>query len=114
MCPLGLIVCYLSLRKKLGHNSDNDYLFPKVCAKYEKVLPTHDVKISIPQTPITYKTYEERFYKHYKQTTLKNVRVLSNYSSSFFRKEGSKELADKEMQSSLTQEIVQHNFWKGL
>ena len=29
MCPVGLIVCYLSLCQKLGHNSDKNYLFKR-------------------------------------------------------------------------------------
>ena len=31
LCPVSLIVCYLSLRYKLGHNSDNDYLLKGLC-----------------------------------------------------------------------------------
>ena len=93
----------------MGYISDKDDLFPSVCAKYEKVLPTHDVEIPIPQTPVLYKTYEERFHRHSKQTALKNVRVLSNYSSSFFRQDGSKKLADNNLKSSLNHDIFQHN-----
>ena len=37
--------------------------------------------------------------------------MLSNYSSFSFRQDGLKELADKGMHSSLTQGIVQYNFW---
>ena len=60
MCPVKLIVCYLSLCHKLGHNLDNDYLFPNVCAKFGKVLPTQKVIIQIPQTPMTYNNYRNR------------------------------------------------------
>ena len=34
MCPVKLIDYYLSLCHKLGHNSDNDYLFPNVCPRF--------------------------------------------------------------------------------
>ena len=92
--PIGLNRWLFVPLKNLGHISDKDYLFPTVCAKYEKVLPTHEVKIPFPQTPTTYKTYEERFYKHSEQMVLKKVRVLSNYSSSSFRQEGLRKSAD--------------------
>ena len=54
MCPFRLIVCYLSLRKKLDYISANDFLFPSVCARYENVLPTHDIEIQLPPTPVSY------------------------------------------------------------
>ena len=105
MCPLGLIVCYLSLLKKLDYISEEDYLFPLVCAKYEKVLPTHGIEIQIPPNPVSYRTYEERFHRHSRQTALKNIRVTPNYSSSSFRQDRSRKLADNTLKSSLIWEI---------
>ena len=64
MCPVALIDSYLTHHNKLGHNLDNDYIFPNVGAKFERVLPMHDVTIQIPQTPITYDDYR----KHLKKT----------------------------------------------
>ena len=34
MCPIALIDSYLILCKKLGHNLDDDYIFPNVGAKF--------------------------------------------------------------------------------
>ena len=53
MCPVALIDSYLTLRNKLGHNLDDDYIFPHVSAKFARVLPTHEVAIQIPKAPIT-------------------------------------------------------------
>ena len=35
MCSVDFIDSYLVHCKNLGHNSDRDYLFPQVCAKFE-------------------------------------------------------------------------------
>ena len=89
MCPVSLIVCYLYLRRMLGHNSDNDYLFPNVCSKFEKVLLTHEVTIQIPQTPITYNNYWSRPKKHLNDETLKEMGVsATDYSTHSFRRGG--------------------------
>ena len=52
MSPLALIDSYLTLCNKLGHNSDNDYIFSNGGAKFEKILPRHDVVIQIPKVSI--------------------------------------------------------------
>ena len=49
MCPVALIELYLTLRNKLSHNWDNDYIFSNAGAKFERVLLTHDDTIQIPK-----------------------------------------------------------------
>ena len=104
MCPLELIICYLSLWKKLDYISAEDYLFPSVCAKFKNVLPTHDIEIQFPPNPVSYITYGERLHRHSRQSALKNVRV-TNYSSSSFRQDSLRRSADNTLKSSLIQEI---------
>ena len=81
MCPFRLIICYLSLRKKLDYISAEDFLFPLVCVKFKNVLPTHDIEIQFPPNPVSYRTYEERFHRHSRQTSLRNLRVIPHPST---------------------------------
>ena len=64
MCPVALIDSYLTHRNKLGHNSDNDYIFPQVGAKFERIVPTHEIVIQIPTVAITYNNYRKHLKKH--------------------------------------------------
>ena len=101
MCPVGLIVCYLSLCHTLDHKSDKDYVFPNVCAKFGKVLPTQKVIIQIFQTPMTYNNYKNRLKKYLDDETLKDMGVSAvDYSTHDFRKGGLSILADGEMHQS--------------
>ena len=47
MCPVALIDSYLVHRNNLGHNSDHNYIFPQIGAKFEWVSPTYYVTIQI-------------------------------------------------------------------
>ena len=55
--PVSLIVCYLSLRHKLGHNSDKDLLFPNTKANFNKSLNIHYIVILEPIESMTYNNY---------------------------------------------------------
>ena len=76
MCPVALIDSYLTLRNKLGHNSDNDYIFPQVGAKFERIVPTHKIVIQIPTVAITYDNYRKCLKKHLDCKTLKEMGIF--------------------------------------
>ena len=61
MFLVALIKLYLTLCNKLGHNLDNDYIFPQVGAKFARVLPTHNIPIQIPTISIAYNNYRKLF-----------------------------------------------------
>ena len=44
-CPVYLIQKYLDHRASLGHNGKNDYIFPLVGAKWQRVKPSYFVDI---------------------------------------------------------------------
>ena len=58
MCPVVLIDLFLTQSNKLGHNADNDY---NVGAKFERILPIHDIAILISEVPIKYDNYRKHF-----------------------------------------------------
>ena len=104
MCPLALIDSYLTHRNKLGHNSDNDYIFPNVGAKFARVLPTHDIAIQIPKVPITYNNYRKHLKQHLDCKTLKEMGVTpEDYSTHSFRIGGMSVLADGEVHPAFLQ-----------
>ena len=113
MCPVKLIVCYLSLPHKLGHNSDNDYLFPNVCAKFRKPMQTHDIVIQIPKDSMSYNNYRGILKKHLEDKTLKDMGVsVTYYSTHSFQREGLSILADVEMHPSYIKNNAQHKCWE--
>ena len=56
-CPVSLLNKYLAHRNSLGHNDENDLIFPQVGAKWERVKPSYFVNIRVPMEPITYDIY---------------------------------------------------------
>ena len=103
MCPVALIDSYLTLRNKLGHNWDNDYIFPQVGAKFERIVPTHEIVIQIPTVAITYNNYIKRLKKHLECKTLKEMGVYQEDSTHSFRQEGLSVLADGDMHPAFIQ-----------
>ena len=47
-CPVALLDDYLALRHSLGHNGENDFIFPLVSAKWARVKPSDFVTIREP------------------------------------------------------------------
>ena len=79
-CPVNLIAHYLSLCSKLGHNSSKNYLFPKVLAKFENILSTHNVLFEPHQTPMLFRDFEERFKRHIMGMSSRNITILPSGS----------------------------------
>ena len=108
ICLVGLIDSYWTPCNKLGHNSHNDYN-----AKFEKVLPTHDVAIQIPQVPIKYDSYRKRLTKHLDCKTLKEMGVSpKDFSTHSFRLGGLSMLADGEINPAFIQNSAPHKHWE--
>ena len=98
MCPVALLDTYLIHCNNFGHNSDNDYIFPNVGAKFARVLPTHDFTIQIPKILITYDDYRKSLKKHLDCKTLKEIGVSpEDYSTHSFRLGGLNVFADGEI-----------------
>ena len=109
MCPVDLIDSYLVHRNNLGHNSDHDYIFPQVGAKFEQVRPTYYVTIQIPKVPITYDNYRKHLKRHLDCETLKEMGAYpQDYSTHSFRKRGLSVLADGEMHPAFIQKSARH------
>ena len=88
-CLVKLIDCSLSLHHKLGHNSDNDYLFTNVCARLTKTMKTHDIAIQIPIDSMSYNNYQFILKKHLEDETLKDMEVsATDCSTHSFRRGG--------------------------
>ena len=104
MCPVALIYSYLIHRNKLGHNLDNDYIFPQVSGKFARVLLTHDISIEIPSVAITYNNYRKDLKKHLDCKTLREMGVFpDDYSTHFFRQGGLSVLADGDIHPAFIQ-----------
>ena len=113
MCPVDLIESYLTLCHKLGHNWNNNYIFPSVGAKFERVLLTHDITIQIPKVPITYDNYRKCLKKHLDCKTLREMGVSpEDYSTHSFRLGGLSVLADGEVHPAFLQKSAQHKRWE--
>ena len=113
MCRVASIDSYLTHRNKLGHNSDNDYIFPQVGAKFARVLPTHDIEIQIPMVSITYNNYRKHLKKHLDCETLKDMGVfLEDFSTHSFRQGGLSVLADGEVHPVFIQKSARHKQWE--
>ena len=107
MCPVALLESYLIHHNNLGHNSDNDYIFPNVGAKFAKVLLTHEVTIQLPMTPITYDSYRKRLKQYLDCKTLREMGVSpEDYSTHSFRLGGLSVLADGEVYSAFIKKIA--------
>ena len=111
ICRVKLIDCYLSLHHKLGHNSDNDYLFSNIKARFKKSLNTHDIVIQVPTESMTYNNYRSGLKKHLDDETLKDMGVsVSDYSTDSFRRGGLSVLVDGEMHPSFIQNNACHKW----
>ena len=109
ICPVVLIETYLTHRNRLGHNSDNDYIFPNVGAKFAKVLPSHNVTIQILKIPFTYDNYRKSLKKHLNCKTLQEMGVSPEDNSTHsFRLGGLSVLADGEVNPAFLQKSARH------
>ena len=93
----------------LGHNSDNDYIFPNVGAKFAKVLPTNEVTIQLPMTPITNDKYRKCLKQHLDCRTLREMGVTpKDYSTHSFRLGGLSVLSNGEVNPAFLQKSARH------
>merc|ERR1712121_143975 len=74
-CPVYLIQKYLDHRVSLGHNGPNDFVFPLVGAKWQRVKPTYFVEIRVPVENMTYDTYRGLLKKHLDIKALRDLGV---------------------------------------
>ena len=52
-CPVALLEDYLALRHSLGHNGENDLIFPQVGAKWQRIKTLDFVMIRVPLVAIS-------------------------------------------------------------
>ena len=74
-CPVFLIQTYLAHRVSLGHDGPNDFVFPVIGAKYQRVKPTYFVDIRVPVENMTYDTYRCMLKKHLDIKALRDLGV---------------------------------------
>ena len=97
-CPVYLLDKYLAHRISLGHNVENDLIFPLVGTKWQRVKPSYFVDIRLPMEPISYKVYRKHLKKHLDGKALQELGVYPvDYSTHSFRKGSLSILADGEM-----------------
>ena len=103
-CPVYLINKYLAHRSSLGHNGENDLIFPLVGAKWQRVRPSYFVDIWIPIEPMNYDVYRKHLKRHLDGKALRDLGVYPvDYSTHSFRKGGLSMLADGEMHPAFIQ-----------
>ena len=56
-CPVALLEDYLALRLSLGHDGENDLIFPQVGAKWQRIKALDFVTIREPVEAISYDVY---------------------------------------------------------
>ena len=106
-CPVALLDDYLALRYSLGHNGENDYIFPLVGAKWAQIKPSDFVPIREPIEAITYNVYRKHLKQHLDCEALKELGVYSaNYLTHSFRKGSLSMLADSDMHPAYIQKAV--------
>ena len=101
-CPVFLIQTYLAHRVSLGHDGPNEFVFPVVGAKWQRVKPTYFVDIRVPVEKMTYDTYRGLLKKHLDTKALRELGVgcfPGDYSTHSFRKEDLSMLDDGGMHS---------------
>ena len=74
-CPVYLIQKYLDHRASLGHNGENDYIFPMVGAKWQRTRPSYFVDIRLPIKPIGYDVYRKNLKRHLDGKALRDLGV---------------------------------------
>ena len=94
-CPVYLIQKYLDHRVSLGHNGENDFIFPMVGTKWQRTRPSYFVHIRVPLEPMSYNTYRQNLKRHLDGKALRELGVYPvDYSTHSFRKGGLSMLAD--------------------
>ena len=57
--PMAVLDTYLASRKKLGHASNSDFLFPSVGGKSAQVLELPLMQVQIPPAPVSDDIYRK-------------------------------------------------------
>ena len=108
-CPVYLIQKYLDHRVSLGHNGPNDYVFPLVGAKWQRVKPSYFVNIRVPLEKMSYDVYRSLLKRHLDAKALRELGVSpGDYSTHSFRKGGLSMLADGDMHPVYIQKSARH------
>ena len=110
-CPVYLIQKYLAHRVSLGHDGPNDFVFPLVGAKWQRVKPTYFVDIRVPVESMTYDVYRGLLKKHLDTKALRELGVgcfPGDYPTHSFRKEDLSMLADDDMHSMSIRKSAMH------
>ena len=108
-CPVYLLDKYLAHRNSLGHNGENDLIFPLVGNKWQRVKPSYFVDIQLPMEPISYDVYRKHLKKHLDGEALQELGVYPvDYSTHSFRKGSLSMLADGEMHPAFIQKSAHH------
>merc|ERR1712082_49651 len=74
-CPVFLIQTYLAHRVSLGHDGPNEFVFPLVGAKWQRVKPTYFVDIRVPVERMSYDIYRGLLKKHLDTKALRELGV---------------------------------------
>merc|ERR1712082_342185 len=101
-CPVFLIQTYLAHRVSLGHDGPNEFVFPLVGAKWQRVKPTYFVDIRVPVERMSYDIYRGLLKKHLDTKALRELGVgcfPGDYFTPSFRKEDISTLDDGGMHS---------------
>ena len=108
-CPVYLIQKYLAHRVSLGHSGPNDFIFPLVGAKWQRVNPTYFVEIRVPVESMSYDVYRGLLKKHLDTKAMKDLGLSpGDYSTHSFRKGGLSMLADGDMHPVYIQKSARH------
>ena len=112
-CPVYLLQKYLAHRASLGHNGENDLIFPLVGAKWQRARPSYFVDIRLPIEPIGYDIYRKHLKRHLDGKALRELGVYPvDYSTHSFRKGGLSMLADGGMHPVYIQKSARHKSWE--
>ena len=91
-------------RNSLGHNGENNLIFPLVGAKWQRVKPSYFVDIRLPMEPISYDVYRKHLKKHLDGEALQELGVYPvDYSTHSFRKGSLSMLVDHKMHLAFIQ-----------
>ena len=97
------------MRHSLGHNGENDLIFPQVGAKWQRVKISDLVTICVPIVSISYNVYRKYLKQHLDCEALKELGVYpEDYSTHSFRKGSLSMLADGEMHPAFIQKAAHH------
>merc|ERR1711867_7831 len=112
-CPVYLLNKYLAHHTSLGHNGENDLIFPLVGTKWQRVKPSYFVNIRLPIEPMSYDVYRKHLKRHLDGKALRELGVYPvDYSTHSFRKGGLSMLADGEMHPAFIQKSARHKSWE--